>query len=84
MIQINPNDYQGLLTIEGITVAGLLLIGNIYFAWRLHKTQEQLKQSEASRLEDFQRFTDKFEEIRKETYTWLNQFKEVFTHANRQ
>lgn len=80
---MNPNDYTDLLSIQGVTVTGLLLVAVIYFAWRTHVLQKALKESENNRLTDYKSFTDKLEDIRKENYTWMNELKEVFRHGNR-
>ena len=80
---MNPADAQGFLTIEGITVTGILLMAVILIGIEYKKTKTLLRESEANRLADKDKYIDKLEDVRKETHDLLTKLKESFIYDNR-
>jgi len=88
-VPIDTEGFKGLLTLEGITAAGLLVCVCVYMGWQLRIERKEKKivelarqKSEEDRIQDMKDYNLKFEAVAKEQFNFLSQMKELFLNVN--
>ena len=78
IINPDPLNYSELLTVEGVTVVGVLIIVCVYLGWKLHKAEVLLKEAESNRIKDLKEYNVEFLKVSDKMHDFMRQMKDIF------